>query len=96
MILDIVENPILLKVRLITIKEEKKEEFALRLDNIEDSYYSFVVAVLTYVKKKTSRFEAVKKYMDDNPNALTSDILGFISEQEDFFEDAAYAHAEAS
>ncbi|RHV70237.1 hypothetical protein DXB15_08020 [Roseburia sp. OM02-15] len=29
--------------------------FAIRLSNVTDSYYGFVVAVLTYVKKKQSR-----------------------------------------
>ena len=71
------------------------EEFTIRLNNVEDSYYGFVVAVLTYVKRKASRLEAVTEYMDNNPNSLTSDILGFISQQDDFYEDAAYAHTEA-
>lgn len=31
------------------------EKFAIRLSNVPDSYYGFVVAVLTYVKKKTTR-----------------------------------------
>ena len=72
------------------------EELSRRLNNVEDSYHDFVVAVLTYVKKKTSRFESVKEYMDNNPDALSADILGFISNQDDFFEDAVCAHAEAS
>ena len=71
------------------------EDFAIRLDRVEDSYYGFVCAVLTYVKKKNSRLEAVKQFMDENPHARSSDILGFISEQSDFSEDAAYAYAEA-
>lgn len=70
------------------------EEFTIRLNNVEDSYYGFVVAVLAYVKKKASRLETVTEYMDNNPNSLTSDILGFISRQDDFYEDAAYAHTE--
>ena len=72
------------------------EEFTVRLNEIDDSYYGFVVAVLTYVKKKESRLEAVKRYMNDYPEAKTSDILEFISDQDDFYEDAAYARAEAS
>lgn len=31
----------------------------------------------------------------DNPSALTSEILEFISKQDDFYDDAAYANAEA-
>ena len=71
------------------------EAFAVKLNNVADSYYGFVVAVLTYVKNKESRLEEVEKFMNDNPSALTSDILEFISNQDDFYEDAAYAHAEA-
>lgn len=70
------------------------EEFTIMLDNIEDSYYGFVVAVLTYVKKKQTRFDKVKEYIENNPTALSSDILAFISDQDDFYEDAAYAHAQ--
>lgn len=64
-------------------------EFTIKLNNIKDSYYGFVVAVLTYVKKKPSRFNIVKEYIDNNPEALTSDILSFISDQDDFYEDGA-------
>ncbi len=71
------------------------ETFTIRLNNVVDSYYGFVVAVLTYVKNKESRLEVVENYMNNNPSALSSDILEFISEQEDFYEDAAYAHANA-
>ncbi len=70
------------------------EEFITKLNKVEDSYYGFVAAVMTYVKKKPSRMDVVKEYMDLNPTARTSDILEFISDQKDFYEDAAYVHAE--
>ena len=70
------------------------DEFAIRLNNVSDSYYSFVVAVLTYVKKKPSRKNIVENYLDDHPTASTSDILEFISNQADFYEDAAYPNTE--
>ncbi len=71
------------------------EALAIKLNNVEDSYYGFVVAVLTYVKNKESRLEVVENFMKKNPSALTTDILAFISEQEDFYEDATFAHADA-
>ena len=71
------------------------EAFTIKLNNVADSYYGFVVAVLTYVKNKESRLEMVEDFMNNNPAALSSDILEFISEQDDFYEDAAYAHADA-
>ncbi|MBR1853716.1 MAG: hypothetical protein IJ794_11355 [Lachnospiraceae bacterium] len=64
------------------------KKFTIRLNDVRDSYYGFIVAVLNYVNKKSSRLEVVEKYMDDNPDALSSDILRFISEQEDFCDDA--------
>ncbi len=72
------------------------EKFAIRLNNVKKSYYSFVVAVLTYVNNKPSRLPIVEKFMDEHPDASTSDILEFISEQPDFYEDAAYCQAEVS
>ena len=71
------------------------EAFTIKLNNVADSYYGFVVAVLTYVKNKESRLEMVEDFMNNNPAALSSDILEFISEQDDFYEDAAYAHTDA-
>ena len=71
------------------------DKFTIRLNNVTDSYYGFVVAVLTYVKKKKSRLEAVENFMNDHPFAQSSEILEFISEQDDFYEDAAYENAEA-
>ena len=55
------------------------EEFAIKLNNVTDSYYGFIIAVLTYVKKKDSRLKAVDSFMNNNPSALSSDILEFIS-----------------
>ena len=66
------------------------EDFTVMLNNIEDSYYGFVAAVLTYVKKKQTSFDKVKEYIEKHPAALSSDILAFISDQDDFYEDAAY------
>lgn len=72
------------------------EAFAVRLNNVADSYYGFVAAVLTYVNNKESRLAVVEGYMDNNPLASTSDILEFISGQDDFYDDAVYADAEVS
>ncbi len=69
------------------------EDFKTTLENIEDSYYGFVAAVITYVQKKQSRFDAVSSFIINNPKALSSDILQFITNQPDFFEDAAKQYA---
>ncbi len=64
------------------------ESFVIMLNNIEGSYYGFVVAVLSYVKKNQLRFDKVKVFIEENKNATTSDVLLFISQQNDFFEDS--------
>lgn len=70
------------------------DNFTVKLNNVADSYYGFVVAVLTYVNNKKSRLATVETFLEDNPSALSSDILEFISEQDDFYEDAARARAD--
>ena len=64
--------------------EKYREAFVVRLYSVKDAYYGFVVAVSTYVKNIPSRRDIVERFMDDNPEALTSDILEFISDQGDF------------
>ena len=54
------------------------------------------IAVMTYVKKKNDRLETVVSFMNENPEALSSDILKFISDRDDFYEDSAYPNVEAS
>ena len=51
-------------------------------------YEDFIYAVLTYVKKNSDRMSRVKTYIQEHPEALTSDVLQFISDQPDFYEDA--------
>lgn len=72
--------------------EEGKEmnELSALLNNIEDAYFDFVSAILHYAEKKPSRFEAVLGYIKANPNVKSSDVVKFVSNQPDFFEDAAY------
>lgn len=70
--------------------EKQIQELTIRLNNVPDSYFGFICGVRTYVRKKRSRFDAVSKYMDEHPSALSSDILEFIANQEDFYEDAVY------
>ena len=59
------------------------KEFAGRLANVRDANYDFAVRILTYVKENKSHLEAVKLFMDENPDASSSDISEFISKQDD-------------
>jgi len=66
------------------------DHFTTQLNNVVDSYHGFVVAVLTYVKNNKSRLKVVEDFINNNPSAQSSDILEFISKQDDFYNDAAY------
>lgn len=68
------------------------EEIRLRLNGVADTYDGFITAVLTYAGKKPSRHYKINEFMDNNPDALSADILEFISSQDDFYEDAAYVN----
>lgn len=70
--------------------EKQIKQLTIRLNDVPRSYFGFICGVRTYVRKKQSRFDAVSKYMDEHPSASSSDILGFITNQDDFFEDAVY------
>ena len=63
------------------------EELTKKLIAVSDSYYDFVAAIRTYCMKKPERLKNVLRYMSENPKADTSDIIEFVSEQDDFYED---------
>ena len=60
------------------------------LQNIDGSYTDFVNAMLFYAGKKPERLKNLLDFIKNNPNANSSDVVHFVSEQPDFAEDAAY------
>ncbi|MCR5487998.1 MAG: hypothetical protein K6F35_10840 [Lachnospiraceae bacterium] len=66
------------------------EELAKALNQIEDTYYDFVTAMLHYAGKKQERADALLGYITSNPGVKSAEVIRFVSEQPDFFEDAAY------
>lgn len=60
-------------------------EFEAMLKCVPDSYNDFIIAVLNYTNNE-KRYNVVKEFMSDNLLATTSDILEFISEQGDFYD----------
>ena len=64
------------------------DELLNRLNNVSDTYAGFVMGVITYAKKKPERLSKVLQFMEDNPEAKSSDIVEFIVEQPDFHEDS--------
>jgi len=69
------------------------EELTALLNNVPDSYFDFVSAMVHYAQKKQSRLDSLLNYLKSNPGVSSSDIVKFVSEQADFFEDAAYMSA---
>ncbi len=66
------------------------EELTALLNNVPDSYFDFVSAMIHYAQKKQSRLDALLNFLNSNPGVSSSDIVKFVSEQADFVEDAAY------
>lgn len=66
------------------------EELTALLNAIDDSYYDFVSAMINYAAKKITRQKLLVDYIKNTPNLKSSDVVRFVSEQNDFFEDAAY------
>lgn len=60
------------------------EALIRRLDNVSDSYFAFVAGVVAYAKETPAHLQKVTASLDDNPDALSSDILHFVMTQSDF------------
>jgi len=65
------------------------EELTMLLNNVSDSYFDFVDSILDYAGRKKERLQVVLEFVKSNPSAKTSDIIEFVSNQADFFEDSA-------
>ena len=72
-----------------TCGEAELMELLSILNGITDTYYDFVVTVMHYAKKKPERLEAVLSYVKEHKDATTSDVLTFMADQPDFYEDMA-------
>lgn len=66
------------------------EELTAMLNSIDDAYFDFVTAMLHYAGKKESRKEALIEFLRSHPEAISIDVVRFVSEQGDFAEDVAY------
>lgn len=65
------------------------EELVERLNKVSDSYFGFVAGVSAYVREDPSRLSVVNDYLNDNPEAMSSDILGFVMNRPDFLSSVA-------
>ena len=64
------------------------DELLELLNNVEDTYEGFVLGVIAYVKIEGNekKIDMIKNYIIEHPEALSSDILEFITEKTGFFE----------
>lgn len=65
------------------------EELEKRLNNVTRSYEDFVLGIMCYIDNKENRCKAVNDYLNENPNATSSEVIWFVTNQPDFF-DTAY------
>lgn len=56
------------------------------LINIEDSYYDFISGIMNYAKGNEDRRKKLIDYIKANPEVKSSDVVKFVSDQPDFFE----------
>lgn len=69
------------------------KELEKMLLEIADSYEDFVRAILHYAGKSNDRLEKLLFFIGRNPGICSSDVVRFVSEQEDFAEDISYTKA---
>ncbi|MBQ7563245.1 MAG: hypothetical protein IJT16_04570 [Lachnospiraceae bacterium] len=64
-------------------------ELKIILQNVADSYEDFVLGMMNYAKYSSEREERLITYVKENPHALSSDIIEYVSNQPDFYDDAS-------
>lgn len=62
------------------------EELENKLKAIPDSYFGFVVGIITYVKQKPGRLQKVLQFINSSEDLTCSDVVKFVSDQPDFHE----------
>ena len=60
------------------------EELTKRLEAVEDSYFAFVAGVVAYARTSEEHVHLIIEFLDQNPDALSSEVLEFVASQPDF------------
>ena len=55
-----------------------------KLNSVSDTYDNFVLGVVNYAKRDPNHVTILHRFMDNNLNLTTSDIIEFIIQQPDF------------
>ena len=62
------------------------DELYAKLNAIPDSYFGFVMGIISYAKRKPERLDKVLRYLNEAPNPTSSHDVKFVMEQPDFHE----------
>ena len=67
---------------LISIIERNfgMNELKTLLINVPDSYYDFVTGIMAVARKSKDNENQILKYLQDNPAALSSDVVLYVSD----------------
>lgn len=70
------------------------KELITRLGKIEDAYDDFILGVVNFAKRNPSHVDILNKYLCENDNATSCDVIAFIARQPDFHEYSAVNSAQ--
>ena len=62
------------------------EELISKLNAIPNSYFGFVAGIVTYVKQKPSRLDAILQFLNSSDVLTPSDVVKYVMDQPDFHE----------
>ena len=60
--------------------DKKMKELEKLLEAVKDSYYDFVVGIMADIREYPDRIDEVIEYIANNPEATSSDIVGWTLE----------------
>ena len=66
--------------------ETAMEELYKKLNAIPNSYFGFVMGIVSYAKKKPERLQKVLDFIDNSDGITSSDVVKFVMDQPDFHE----------
>ena len=56
------------------------------LNNVSDTYFDFVIGVSNYAKRSESNLNTMISFIENNPDALSSDIIRYMIDQDNYFD----------
>ena len=62
------------------------EKLSELLNSVHDSYFDFVVAVLNYAKRNRNNLEEMTSYLEQHPDAGSSEIIEFMISRDNYYE----------